>query len=54
VLDQVNIPGTVGEHPNWRRRLPVALEELDAHASLNRVADVFTKAGRGFTSGSSF
>jgi 4-alpha-glucanotransferase len=22
VLDQPNMPGTVGEHPNWRRRLP--------------------------------
>ena len=27
-LDQVNIPGTVGEHPNWRRKLAVDLEEL--------------------------
>jgi 4-alpha-glucanotransferase len=26
--DQVNIPGTVGEHPNWRRRLSVDLERL--------------------------
>ena len=23
VVDQPNIPGTVNEHPNWRRRLPV-------------------------------
>jgi 4-alpha-glucanotransferase len=28
---QVNIPGTVGEHPNWRRRLPVDLEEVRRH-----------------------
>lgn len=28
VVDQVNIPGTVDEHPNWRRRLPVSLEQL--------------------------
>lgn len=28
VVDQVNIPGTVSEHPNWRRRLPVSLEQL--------------------------
>ena len=27
-LDQVNIPGTVAEHPNWRRRLAVDLEGL--------------------------
>jgi (1->4)-alpha-D-glucan 1-alpha-D-glucosylmutase len=24
--DQVNLPGTVDEYPNWRRKLPVALE----------------------------
>jgi 4-alpha-glucanotransferase len=28
VLDQVNVPGTVHEHPNWRRRLPISLERL--------------------------
>ncbi len=28
VVDQPNIPGTVNEHPNWRRRLPVSLEDM--------------------------
>jgi 4-alpha-glucanotransferase len=28
VIDQPNIPGTVNEHPNWRQRLPVALEDI--------------------------
>jgi 4-alpha-glucanotransferase len=28
VIDQPNIPGTVDEHPNWRQRLPVALEAI--------------------------
>lgn len=27
VADQPNIPGTINEHPNWRRRLPAAIEE---------------------------
>ncbi len=27
-MEQVNIPGTDAEHPNWRRKLPVDLEEL--------------------------
>ncbi len=27
-LDQVNLPGTVQEYPNWRRRLPYSIEEL--------------------------
>src|SRR3977135_1256936 len=28
VVDQPNIPGTVNEHPNWRRRLPLAVDEI--------------------------
>jgi 4-alpha-glucanotransferase len=28
VVDQPNIPGTVNEHPNWRQRLPVALDDI--------------------------
>jgi 4-alpha-glucanotransferase len=28
VIDQPNIPGTVDEHPNWRQRLPVAVEDI--------------------------
>ena len=28
MVDQPNIPGTVDEHPNWRQRLPVAIEEM--------------------------
>lgn len=30
VADQPNIPGTVDEHPNWRRRLPVAIDGIAA------------------------
>jgi 4-alpha-glucanotransferase len=30
VIDQPNIPGTVYEHPNWRRRLPAAISEIAA------------------------
>jgi 4-alpha-glucanotransferase len=46
VREQVNIPGTVAQHPNWRRKLPVAIEELDGHQDLARVAEVFARAGR--------
>jgi 4-alpha-glucanotransferase len=28
VVEQHNIPGTIDEHPNWRRRLPVSIEEM--------------------------
>jgi 4-alpha-glucanotransferase len=30
VIDQPNIPGTVDEHPNWRRRLPIEINEIEA------------------------
>ena len=50
VRDQINIPGTVEQHPNWRRKLPVALDDLAAHDGLRRVADAFAQAGRSFKS----
>lgn len=28
LAEQVNVPGTVDEHPNWRRRLPLPVETL--------------------------
>ena len=30
MIDQPNIPGTVNEHPNWRQRLPVAIDYIAA------------------------
>lgn len=36
--EQVNVPGTVFEHPNWRQRLPVPLEEVFAAPLLRRLA----------------
>lgn len=47
-LEQTNIPGTFDEHPNWRRRLPVSLEDLDRNENLNAVADAFAQSGRSF------
>jgi len=29
-LEQANLPGTVDEHPNWRRKLPMTLDEIAA------------------------
>ncbi len=28
VREQTNLPGTLFEHPNWRRRMPLAIDEL--------------------------
>jgi (1->4)-alpha-D-glucan 1-alpha-D-glucosylmutase len=37
VAEPWNVPGTTVEHPNWRRKLPVAIEDFAACASLERV-----------------
>jgi 4-alpha-glucanotransferase len=47
VEDQVNVPGTVTEHPNWRRRWPVSLEMLASDHCLLRIAATLARAGRG-------
>jgi 4-alpha-glucanotransferase len=39
VIDQPNIPGTVDEHPNWRRRLPLDIAEIAAAIDLAALAD---------------
>jgi 4-alpha-glucanotransferase len=46
VCDQANIPATIDEHPNWRRRLPVQLEDMKLQPGLNAIADVMASAGR--------
>ena len=33
--EQVNVPGTIDEHPNWRRKLPIAIEDFP-HGELFR------------------
>lgn len=45
-VDQINIPGTVDQHPNWRRKLPADIEDLEAHPLLISVAEAFAQAGR--------
>lgn len=45
--DQANIPGTVTQHPNWRRRLPVNVEDLSKDQRLAALAAVLARAGRG-------
>lgn len=34
LAEQVNVPGTTGEHPNWRRKLPLELQALASHDPL--------------------
>ena len=40
MVEQQNLPGTIDEHPNWRRRYPVAVEALAADPGLAAIARV--------------
>jgi 4-alpha-glucanotransferase len=43
VIDQINVPGTVDQHPNWRRRLPVSLDELGARYEAAAMAEALAE-----------
>jgi 4-alpha-glucanotransferase len=51
MLDQVNIPGTVTEAPNWKQKLPIDLESLKSNQPLQRVAAILSQAGRSSAGG---
>lgn len=38
VREQVNLPGTISEHPNWRRKLPLPLERWPDDEGFSRIA----------------
>jgi len=40
IHEQVNIPGTVDEHPNWRQKLPVSVEEFTTTDSVSAIANM--------------
>ncbi len=42
VVDQVNLPSTTDEHPNWRRKLPIGLETLVRHEGLHVLAQALS------------
>ena len=45
-MEQVNLPGTIDQHPNWRRRASVPLEELLQASTLPAVAKIMKASGR--------
>ncbi|MFL6799604.1 MAG: 4-alpha-glucanotransferase [Xanthobacteraceae bacterium] len=51
VIEQVNLPGTTDQHPNWKRRLPVPLEGLAEHPGVRALAQAMREAGRGTHAG---
>ena len=38
VVDQANVPGTIDQHPNWRRKLPVPLDAWPRDERMRHVA----------------
>ena len=44
VVDQPNLPGTTDQHPNWRRKLPVSLDQLETDPRAVTVAALLAKA----------
>lgn len=49
VTDQPNLPGTVAEYPNWRRRLPVGVQDFAEEPRIARAAGIMAAAGRAGT-----
>jgi len=45
INDQPNIPGTINEHPNWRRRLPVRIEDLNGVFDADLARAIRTRCG---------
>ena len=43
-LEQMNLPGSVTEYPNWRRKLPLSLPELAADLSANGLCCILAAA----------
>jgi len=43
LIEQVNIPGTVDEHPNWRQKLPITIEHLWNEATVNNIKTLMNK-----------
>lgn len=45
-VEAQNLPGTIEEHPNWRRRYTASLEELTEDSRLRGTATLMNQAGR--------
>ena len=45
--DAQNLPGTIDEHPNWRRRYAVPIEKLDGLPEFKRMVGQMNSGDRG-------
>ncbi|MBC7780436.1 MAG: 4-alpha-glucanotransferase, partial [Proteobacteria bacterium] len=46
LVDATNLPGTTDEHPNWRRKVPVPIEDWAPHPRLSAIARTMRDGGR--------
>ncbi len=46
VQERPNVPGTIGEFPNWRLALPATLEEIEEADGVLRIVNEMAEAGR--------
>ncbi|WP_108482080.1 4-alpha-glucanotransferase [Oceaniglobus ichthyenteri] len=46
LIEQPNLPGTVYDHPNWRRRLGISPQDLPKHPGVIKAAQTMKTAGR--------
>lgn len=47
VVDAQNLPGTIDQHPNWRRKYDVDLDDLSSDGRIRETAKLMNDAGRG-------
>ncbi len=44
LVEQVNIPGTIDEHPNWLQKLPIKLDDLWQHQAVIAICEAMQQA----------
>jgi (1->4)-alpha-D-glucan 1-alpha-D-glucosylmutase len=47
LLEQANLPGSIDEHPNWRRKLPLELERWDAERRIGGLGELMQERSPG-------
>ncbi|MBV8031299.1 MAG: malto-oligosyltrehalose synthase, partial [Betaproteobacteria bacterium] len=54
--EQANLPGTIDEHPNWQRKLPLPLEEWESDERIAALARALapTRAAKGRVPGATY
>jgi 4-alpha-glucanotransferase len=43
-IEQINLPGTTEEHPNWRRKLSLPVEQILGDPAFRRLAAALNEA----------